>query len=44
MRIDLVLCTTDIADRVGAAWVDVDERARHGSSDHAPVVVDLDEP
>ena len=43
MRIDLVLATTTVADRVRAAWVD--RHARKGSrpSDHAPVIVDLDE-
>jgi exodeoxyribonuclease III len=43
MRIDLVLATSAVADRVRAAWVD--RRARKGSapSDHAPVIVDLDE-
>ncbi|MFW2335304.1 exodeoxyribonuclease III [Ilumatobacter sp.] len=41
MRIDLVLCTTEVADRVDAAWVDVAERGRPRSSDHAPVIVDL---
>jgi exodeoxyribonuclease-3 len=41
MRIDLVLATDDVADRVEAAWIDTDERGRPGSSDHAPVVVDL---
>jgi len=44
MRIDLALCTPEVADRVSGAWIDVEERARAGSSDHAPVVVDLDEP
>ena len=42
MRIDLVLCTPDVADRVTAVAVDLDERARPVTSDHAPVVVDLD--
>jgi exodeoxyribonuclease-3 len=43
MRIDLVLATTPVASRVRAAWVD--RLARKGSrpSDHAPVIVDLDE-
>ena len=41
MRIDLVLCTADIADRVDRAWIDTAERARPGSSDHAPVVIDV---
>lgn len=43
MRIDLVLATGPVADRVAAAWVD--RQARKGTlpSDHAPVIVDLDE-
>ena len=43
MRIDLVLATTPVADRVRAAWID--RLARKGSrpSDHAPVIVDLDD-
>jgi exodeoxyribonuclease-3 len=43
MRIDLVLAGDPVAARVRAAWVD--RLARKGSkpSDHAPVIVDLDE-
>jgi exodeoxyribonuclease III len=43
MRIDLVLASGPVAGRVRAAWVD--RQARKGSrpSDHAPVIVDLDE-
>ena len=43
MRIDLVLATSPLAGRVKAAWVD--RHARKGTlpSDHAPVIVDLDE-
>ena len=43
MRIDLVLASDPVASRVRAAWVD--RHARKGSlpSDHAPVIVDLDE-
>jgi exodeoxyribonuclease III len=43
MRIDLVLATTAVADRVRAAWVDRQARKGSGPSDHAPVIVDLDE-
>jgi exodeoxyribonuclease-3 len=43
MRIDLVLATAPVADRVRAAWVDRQARKGSGPSDHAPVVVDLDE-
>ena len=44
MRIDLVLCTDELADRVDDAWVDTVERGRPTSSDHAPVVVDFGRP
>jgi exodeoxyribonuclease III len=43
MRIDLVLATAPVADRVQAAWVDRQARKGKGPSDHAPVIVDLDE-
>jgi exodeoxyribonuclease-3 len=43
MRIDLVLATGAIAERVRAAWVDRYARKGTGPSDHAPVIVDLDE-
>lgn len=42
MRIDLVLCSPEVADRVGDVRIDGEERAKPISSDHAPVVVDLD--
>ncbi len=43
MRIDLILAGDAVNARVKAAWVD--RKARKGSrpSDHAPVIVDLDE-
>ena len=43
MRIDLVLAGSAVADRVQAAWVDRHARKGKGPSDHAPVIVDLDE-
>ncbi len=43
MRIDLVLATAAVSDRVRAAWVDRQARKGSGPSDHAPVMVDLDE-
>jgi exodeoxyribonuclease-3 len=43
MRIDLVLAGEPIAERVEAAWVDRQARKGSGPSDHAPVIVDLDE-
>ncbi|MGH2363580.1 MAG: exodeoxyribonuclease III [Chloroflexota bacterium] len=43
MRIDLLLASDTVAARMQAAWVD--RQARKGTlpSDHAPVIVDLDE-
>jgi exodeoxyribonuclease III len=43
MRIDLILAGTPLESRVEAAWID--RKARKGKlpSDHAPVIVDLDE-
>ena len=43
MRIDLVLASAPVAERVKAAWVDRQARKGKGPSDHAPVIVDLDE-
>jgi exodeoxyribonuclease-3 len=43
MRIDLVLAGAPVAERVQAAWVDRQARKGTGPSDHAPVIVDLDE-
>jgi exodeoxyribonuclease III len=43
MRIDLVLASTPVAGRVKAAWVDRKARKGTGPSDHAPVIVDLDQ-
>jgi exodeoxyribonuclease III len=43
MRIDLVLASDPVAERVKAAWVDRHARKGKGPSDHAPVIVDLDE-
>ena len=45
MRIDLLYGSQPVADRV--VWAEIDREARKGPptpSDHAPVVVDLDEP
>jgi exodeoxyribonuclease-3 len=45
MRIDLLYGTRTVADRV--VWAEIDREARKGPpipSDHAPVVVDLDQP
>ena len=41
MRIDLVLATPPVAERI--TWAGVDRNARKGTgpSDHAPVIVDL---
>jgi exodeoxyribonuclease III len=43
MRIDLVLASDPVAERVRAAWIDRQARKGKGPSDHAPVIVDLDE-
>ncbi len=43
MRIDLILAGNPVAVRVKAAWIDRKARKGKGPSDHAPVVVDLDE-
>jgi exodeoxyribonuclease-3 len=43
MRIDLLLASAPVAARVRAAWVDRQARKGKGPSDHAPVIVDLDE-
>ena len=43
MRIDLILAGDPVAARVRAAWVDRHARKGSGPSDHAPVIVDLDE-
>ena len=43
MRIDLILASGPVASRVHAAWIDRQARKGRGPSDHAPVIVDLDE-
>jgi exodeoxyribonuclease-3 len=43
MRIDLVLAGEPVASRVRAVWVDRHARKGTAPSDHAPVIVDLDE-
>jgi exodeoxyribonuclease-3 len=42
MTIDFVLASPSLASRVTHAFVDREERAGTGASDHAPVLVDLD--
>jgi exodeoxyribonuclease-3 len=45
MRIDHLLVTPPLADRI--VWTDIDREARKGKptpSDHAPLIVDFDEP
>ena len=42
MRIDFVLATPALADRVVGAAIDREERKGKGASDHAPVVVEID--
>jgi exodeoxyribonuclease-3 len=43
MRIDLILASGSVADRARAAWIDRQARKGSGPSDHAPVIVDLDD-
>jgi len=43
MRIDFVLGSPAFAARVSGARIDRDERAGTGASDHAPVIVDLED-
>jgi exodeoxyribonuclease-3 len=43
MRIDLVLASDQVASRARAAWIDREARKGTGPSDHAPVIVDLDD-
>jgi len=43
MRIDLILASEPVAERRKAAWVDRQARKGSGPSDHAPVILDLDE-
>jgi exodeoxyribonuclease-3 len=43
MRIDLILASTAVEARVRAAWIDREARKGSGPSDHAPVIMDLDE-
>src|SRR3954471_2198016 len=43
MRIDLILASGPVAERAKAAWIDRQARKGKGPSDHAPVIVDLDE-
>jgi exodeoxyribonuclease-3 len=45
MRIDLLLATRPLAERT--VWAEIDRQARKGKplpSDHAPLVIDIDEP
>ena len=41
MRIDFVLGSPAFAERVTGAFIDTEERAGQGASDHAPVVVEI---
>ncbi len=43
MRIDFVLGSPGLQRRVTGAFVDREERAGQGASDHAPVIVDLED-
>lgn len=41
MRIDFVIGSPALAERTTGAFIDRDERAGRGASDHAPVIVDV---
>lgn len=41
MRIDFLLTSPAVTERVTDAWIDKDERRGKGASDHAPVVIEL---
>ena len=43
LRIDFQLGSPSLAERVTGAFIDVPERRGEGASDHAPVVVDLED-
>ncbi|MDH2414961.1 exodeoxyribonuclease III [Nocardioides sp. CER19] len=43
LKIDFVLASPSLAERVKGAFIDREERAGAGASDHAPVVVDLED-
>ncbi|WP_406672182.1 exodeoxyribonuclease III [Natronospira sp.] len=43
LRIDLVLTSSKMRDRVEASWIDVEPRRAERPSDHAPVGIDLKE-
>ena len=41
LRIDFILASPALADRVDSAWIDREERKGKGASDHAPVVIEI---
>jgi len=43
LKIDFALASPAVADRVSGALIDREERAGKGASDHAPVIVDLND-
>ena len=43
LRIDFVLGSGPFTDRVTGAFIDTEERAGEGASDHAPLIVELRE-
>ena len=42
MRIDFMLCSPAVKAQVTGAIIDFEERASEGTSDHAPVIIDVD--
>jgi exodeoxyribonuclease-3 len=43
MRIDFILASPPLAARVSGAVIDREERKGQGASDHAPVVIQLED-
>ncbi len=43
LRIDHIYCTPPLAERVIGAFVDRDERRGKGASDHAPLIVEIED-
>lgn len=41
LRIDFILASEALANRVDSAWIDREERKGKGASDHAPVVIEI---
>jgi len=42
LRIDLILASEALAEKLIAAWIDVEPRTWERPSDHAPVIAEFD--